>query len=642
MKKKLLVMGAVLVLLLGLIPCKISYAASDGTIVIEGLEVHDVVEVYRICNYYEEESSYVWASAVTTWMTTKTTGRHYVNLTTAQFTSMPAKDSTEFCELLLDGLKNTSTGVANLQGSSFVYEVGGGNTVTTAPGYYIILPKGNTRVYKLKWFTLTPGEEKTVTYTEDDYSVPGITTSIENTTADRGTVSSAPLAELDDTLRITSQVDMPTYSNMYSDGKRLLNLIYVVPKGMEYVSNSFTISAEGDLDEDEAFGEGAYSVMIFNGATLYKDDQDNLMYFGKDDYFYDISGNILIGPDGTEELALEAFNTAHDTNYVYEQKGYITVGGDGSSSDTTEEQSKSLADEVRALNSNGEELEEETPAEVPDQETQVESIGEDEVDTSNILYRNKNVSILVVALDTSVDLTSVETTFDVTKNKYSTEAGWYDLLTSLSYSVSPLDSNKISNIYSAARAGSYGIKLTSCMGYVDTYKKTEEEILATAPRMLDDRFMIYRKMNTVSGTIDEAATQVSEEDKSKVQLIYDENLNVTTVYKEYAALAVDEDGTAALGGIETGEYLVVQTDHVPGYALSEEAILIQAQDWRDDSYMKGNCVFNIVWLDFKTVYLPATGENGADDYYTVGILICVTVLLVMARLIHKKRFFICN
>lgn len=646
MKKKLLVLMTVLVLILGLVPSKISYAASDGTIIIEGLEVHDVVEVYRICNYMEDEDKYVWASAVTTWMTIRQTGRHYADLTTAQFLNMSAADSKEFCELLLDGLKNTSTGVANLQGSSFVYEVGGGNTVTTAPGYYVVLPKGSTRVYSLKWLTLAPGEEKTITYTENDYSAPSISSSIVNMTANRGSVADVPLAELDDTLRITSQVVMPTYTNMYSAGKRLMNLVYVIPKGMEYVANSFTISAGGDIDEG-AFGEGAFSLMVFSGATLYKDNDNNLMFFGKDDYFYDISGNNLVGPSGTEELALETFNSIHGTAYEYEQQTYSTVGGEASVVET--EEKKNLAEEVKRLDSNGEEevapevvTPEGTQEGDSQEDTQVETIGTEEVDTSNILYRNKNVSILVVALDTSVDLTTVETTLDVTKNKYSTDKGWYDVLTSLSYSVSSLDSNKISNVSAAARAGSYGIRVTSCMGYADSYLKTEEEILATAPRMLDDRFIIYRKMNTISGDINEAVTQISNEDKDKVQLIYDSDLNVTTVYKEYATLNVDQEGTTALGGIETGEYLVVQVDHVPGYALSEESILIEAQDWRDDNYMKGNCVFNIVWLDFKTVYLPATGEDGMNNAYTTGILICSFAFLVMAQIINKKKFFICN
>jgi hypothetical protein len=568
-------------------------------------------------------------------MTEKPTGKHYSDLTTSQLVNLPSDDAKEFCELLLDGLKNTSTGVANLQGSSFVYEVGGGNTVTTAPGYYIILPKGNTRVYSLKWLVLAPGEEKVVSYTEEDYSTPSITSTLQNNTADRGTNKDVTMAELDDALIVSSEVVMPKYTNMYSDGKRILNLIYVIPKGMEYVSNSFTISAQANLEDDQTFDEGSFSLMIFNDATLYKDNENQLMFFGKDDYFYDISGNNLVGPSGTEELALETFNTAHGTSYIYKQRGFVTVGGEENVVETSDK--KNLAEEVRNLNSSSEEEETAPIVESKPEESNVEEIGQTEVDTSNILYRDKGVSILVVALDTAVDLTSVSTTLDVTKNKYSTDQGWYDVLTSLSYSVSPLDPNKISNVYSAARAGSYGIRITSCMGYADSYKKTEEEILATAPRMLDDKFIIYRKMNTISGDINEAASQISSEDKSKVQLVFDSDLNVTTVYKEYATLTVDDEATTAIGGIETGEYLVVQVDHVPGYALSEASILIEAADWKDDNYMKGNCVFDIVWLDFKTVYLPATGDNGMNDAYTVGILLSLTALLVMAQIFNKRK-----
>ena len=124
-----------------------------------------------------------------------------------------------------------------------------------------------------------------------------------------------------------------------------------------------------------------------------------------------------------------------------------------------------------------------------------------------------------------------------------------------------------------------------------------------------------------------------------MQLIYDKDLNVTYEYTEYADLNVNDEGQIAIGGIITGEYLIVQTDHVPGYALSELSFLIESNDWQDDTYMEGNCVFDLVWLDYKTVYLPATGSIGADTTRTYGILIGLFAVLFIAQAYRKQKKF---
>ena len=55
--------------------------------------------------------------------------------------------------------------------------------------------------------------------------------------------------------------------------------------------------------------------------------------------------------------------------------------------------------------------------------------------------------------------------------------------------------------------------------------------------------------------------------------------------------------------------------------------------------MEGNCVFDLIWLDYKTVYLPATGDVGVETKKASGILIMLFTALVMARVYKKQGKF---
>lgn len=639
MKKSFGALLVVFSMLLSMCFGTVSYAAATSSIVFDGLEVGDLVEIYRICNYDDSSDTYTWASAVTTWMTTNRTGQFYDDLTPNGLSKMKAKNSKEFCELLLDGLKNTSTGVANLQGQSFVHKVGGGNTVEIEPGYYIVLPKGKSRVYDLQWFVLAPGAEKIIAYTPEDYSVPSMTTSLTNDTKDRGLINeTVPLTELDDQVTVESLITIPEYNEMYSDGKRVLTVSFVIPYGMEYVEDSLKLSlVNGEGAEEAEVSEESYSVMNYSNVQLYKDYAGNYVFFGASDYFYELDGNHLVGPDGTAELALETYNTAYKTEYKIEDVKIETVGkGVSNVEDTASEESEeegSAEEENVATNEEG------TVDESSDENIETEAIGDNTEDKSNLLYKTRGVSVVAVSLDTALEIDTLKANITVKKNQYSTADGWYDIVTMLTYSVSPLDRNLRANINESARAAAYGIRITACMGYADSYQKSSEEILRTAPRMLDDKFTIYKKSNTYSGDINEAVTQVDKENKDKIQLIYDKDLNVTYEYTEYALINVNDEGQMAIGGILTGEYLIVQTDHVPGYALSELSFIIESDDWQDDTYMEGNCVFDLIWLDYKTVYLPATGDVGVETKKASGILIMLFTALAIARVYKKQGKF---
>ena len=635
MKKRTKAFGVIFIILLSLFRGTTSYAAASSSIIFEGLEAGDVVEIYRICNYDNSSESYTWASAITTWMSEKRTGQFYADLSPTGLTKMKAGAAKEFCELLLDGLKNTSTGVANLQGQSFTYAVGSGNTVEIEPGYYIVLPKGHSRVYDLEWFVLAPGAEKTITYTEDSYSIPAITSGIENITKDRGLINeTATLTELDDQVTVTTDINMPTYNEMYSDGKRVLTVSFIIPYGMEYVSDSLKLTMKDSEGNDTTLPESAYTVMTYSNVQLYKDYSDKFVFFGAQDYFYEPDGNHLVGPDGTPELALATYNEVYGTQYEIEEKKLETVGEGGNSNNILREGASEEQPASEVLEEENTEATEDTEGETEAIET--ESIGDTTEDKSNLIYKNGGTSILIISLDTSVEISALQAQITTKKNQYSTADGWYDIYSCLSYSVSPLDKNLRANVKASSRAAAYGIRITACMGYADSYQKSADEILATAPRMLDDKFTLYKKTDTYSGNIDEAVTQVAEDKKDKVQLIYDSDLNVTYEYTEYALLDLNDEAQIAIGGIITGEYLIIQTDNVPGYALSELSYIIEPEDWQSEIYMEGNCVFDLVWLDYKTVYLPATGDSGQDTRRTQGILIMLFAFLAVAQTIRKR------
>ena len=341
-----------------------------------------------------------------------------------------------------------------------------------------------------------------------------------------------------------------------------------------------------------------------------------------------------MGPDGTPELALATYNEAYGTQYEIEEKKLETVGEGGNSNNILREGASEAQPASEVLEEENTEATEDTEGETEAIET--ESIGDTTEDKSNLIYKNGGTSILIISLDTSVEMSALQAQITTKKNQYSTADGWYDIYSCLSYSVSPLDKNLRANVKASSRAAAYGIRITACMGYADSYQKSADEILATAPRMLDDKFTLYKKTDTYSGNIDEAVTQVAEDKKDKVQLIYDSDLNVTYEYTEYALLDLNDEAQIAIGGIITGEYLIIQTDNVPGYALSELSYIIEPEDWQSEIYMEGNCVFDLVWLDYKTVYLPATGDSGQDTRRTQGILIMLFAFLAVAQTIRKR------
>lgn len=624
-----------LFLILTLAPKELVMAAENGTVAIENLEIGDLVEIYRIANYNGDSEKYTWASAVSNWISDTTAGKNYESLTPASMSRLTHESSKEFCEILLMGLKNDSKGVANLTGESFVLEDVDENTVSLVPGYYVILPKGKNRVYELKWFELAPGEEVDITYLDTDYYLPQITTNVENSTEDRGTQldTGCPIAYLEDRVQVTSYISPPDYTLMYSNGKRVLNISLVIPKGFEFLENSLFIYQEADESDSESDDEtdelaeskdyesiskDLYSKQQFKNAKLFISEEGQLLYFGQSGYYYEMDGSLLVGPEADDDAALEAFNLKYELEYEYENTSHEIIGSDTGPLEETTSDQDGLVD-TETINE-----------EISDQE---------ENDSKELVSSIEGNCIFVISMDTEEEFRDIKTSYSATKNVMSTKDGWYNFITALNYSVSPLDSNRHALLLDEARAGSYGISITSCIGYADSYLKTPEELLENNARMSEDKFVLYKKSEIYDGDITQAATQITQSESS-IQLVYDQSINKTTEYLQYAELNVDENGEVAIGGLEPAEYLLMQVDHVPGYDLSPESLIIEESDWITESEMDDKCLYEIIWLDYKTVYLPATGDYGRENLEAIGIIIMLFVALIFANR-YRKNILIC-
>lgn len=589
-------------------------AADNGNLLLENLEINDLVEVYRIASYEEVTGKYKWATAVSNWMQNTTEGNTYRSLTPEKLSSMTRERANEFCELLLMGLKNDQEGIANIPGYSFTAdEEKEQYTLEVTPGYYIILPKGTERIYGLKWLKVKPGEEITVTYSQEqeDYQIPQLTLSMSNLTADRGVNNDTekfPFTLEGDELEFTADIKIPAYPNMYSSGKRILNICITVPRGFCYTEDSMSLKqASVDLAEE------SYSIQQLKDSIAYETENGELLFVGTiNGYFYLPDGKLLLAA-GTEQEALDKYNLSYGTEY------FLNV------------ESPEEAD--------GETVEEETP---------VDTLAADSSELC--LKRITRMTVFIIALDTEAEVSDLQITYRATKDSRATDTGYFTTRLLFSYSTSPLDSNLNCVAQQTATAVSYGIRLTVCMGDGKSITMTPEEILNESPRMQGVSFYLYRLTNVYEGDTtkdtenqsNETDTQTTAEGESAEgeippQLIYNEDEDKTYEYSYLEQMDVDENGVTEISGIKPEEYLVVQTKYPEGYTRSQEAILISSTDWSDETVMEGNYLLDVLWLDYATVYLPGTGKTGIMIFVLVGTLISGIAVVVIAKRIYPAE-----
>lgn len=598
-------------------------AAEKGSLFLENLEINDLVEVYRIASYAEATGKYNWATAVSNWMQNTTEGNVYRSLTPEKLSQMTDDRAEEFCEVLLMGLKNDSEGIANIPGYSFVIEEEQEQfTLDVTPGYYILLPKGTERIYSLKWLKVEPTEEITVSYLQEqgDYQIPRMTFSMCNTTADRGVnneTDAFPFTLADDELEFTADINIPDYPNMYSSGKRILNICIAVPRGICYTENSLSLKqASVELGEDK------YSLQLLKDSIAYETMDGKLLFVGTiNGYFYLPDGKLLLAA-GTEQEALDKYNLSYGTEY------FLDTDLPG----------------------------EESVGEAAEDVTQTDKLAADSSELS--LKKMTEMTVFIIALDTEAEVSDLQLLYRATKDRKGTDTGSFTNRLLLSYSTSPLDSNLSCVTERTATAVSYGIRITVCKGDGKSIGMTAEEILKEAPRMTGAGFYLYRLTNTYEGdttSVTEQATHDSDEENMgegdstgtdiSPQLIYNKEENKTYEYSYVTQLDVNENGVTEISGMEPEEYLIVQTKYPEGYTRSEEAILVSSTDWTDETVMEGNFLLDVLWLDYATVYLPGTGKTGILFFVLAGTLIAGVAVVAIAKRTYpggmKYAYLIC-
>ena len=354
--KNLIYFGmAVITLMVSMMPVTI-HGAAEATVNITGLKLNDKVEIYRIAAYGESSGTYSWASAVSNWMENSTDGSAYRTITPDKLSAMTSDRAKEFCELLVLGLKNESDGIANVSGYSFtVDEEKDSYSISASAGYYVILPKGSDRIYEIKWLAVAPGGSYNISYTAGtDYQIPTISGSAKNLTTDRGVNNDTdknPIALQSDSIEINGVMDIPKYPNMYSTGKRILNISAVLPRGISYTSDTLSLySGQASSDATGAdntaytvMSKDSYSVQQFDDCYVYTDTSNKILFIGTGSvasgkgYFYEIDGDLL-GSEIADTDAISKYNKNHGTDYVLKDtsKSDTTASDTGTSkSDTT-------------------------------------------------------------------------------------------------------------------------------------------------------------------------------------------------------------------------------------------------------------------------------------------------------------------
>ena len=352
-----------------------------------------------------------------------------------------------------------------------------------------------------------------------------------------------------------------------------------MPKGLTYKEDSLTLSIED---------ASAYSVGTYEKATVYRNRDGDVLFFGTPQgYFYELNGSLLLSSGDAEE-AMEKYNTTYETDYLLEVQKTATE--DHRQSDT--ESASSQESEV---------IEEQNSHAPPEME--VEQLTAE--DASKMVTAYDGQTIFVIALDTTDVPEEVVVTYAAEKNTAASGTGDYNNLIALSYSVSPLDSNLTYSSVSEGLATAYSITVVAAEGSGEYVDWTTEEKLDKAPRFSGVVFTVYR----VTG---------------------DEE------YEYVNKIMTNSQGVASLSGLEAAEYLVEQTVYPVGFTLSDASLLIKTDAWTDESVMEGDEDIMILWLEYKTRYLPVTGKTGTAPYIFNGMMICV---MSLGTLIRRKYPF---
>ena len=165
---------------------------------------------------------------------------------------------------------------------------------------------------------------------------------------------------------------------------------------------------------------------------------------------------------------------------------------------------------------------------------------------------------------------------------------------------------------------------------------TAAEKLEKSPRFSGVVFTLYRLKQAYSGDVtndtDTGQTEIgSTESTEPPKIIYDEKTDKTYEYTYVTSLTTNKKGTASIGGLAAADYLVEQTVYPSGYTLSDASLRIGKEAWEDETVMEGNEDLFVIWLEYKTRYLPGTGKQGTAAFVFLGSLLSIGALLILFR-----------
>lgn len=578
--------------------------SSKVTVTVNGLEVGDRLELYRVASYSQKSKEYNWDSTVKNWMNNDEVGHIYQNISPAKLEEMTEKRQTEFCQAVLVGLKNEKDGVANLAGYSLLTDDTSAN-IDADSGYYIILPKGINRIYEIKWAKVDSTQGSvSVEYGDGDYQKPKA--EVKSEILGRDDPEADSIVVKDEEIRISGKISIPAYPNMYATGKRIFNATFVIPMGLEYDKEDSDKKMKLSLSKDDV------SEAVYNDVHIYENQNGDRLFFGTmNGYYFEMTGAALVS-DGTLEEAIAKYNELHETEYR------IQAEAPANNEDGTE----SLNEQADTETMDTEKGPEVTELEADDESLYLKSCGGN--------------TVIILSVDTETTKKSFDFEYVVKKNENANDKGKYDNTVYTSYSVSPLDANLINIISQAAAVDSYGIRIVLRKGNARSYLMSADEKFKKLDKLTGATFYLYKYVEKVEGEENEE-TSIDKEDMSYRDVtIYDEENQQSIVYKYIKTLDVNDEGEASIAGLEPDEYLVVQKQCPEGYSLTNKSILIEKEDWSNDELMDGNGNFDLLWLDYETVYLPGTGKRGIGAYVALGIILSGIAIIIM---IKKNKFY---
>ncbi len=601
-------------------------AAKKPVLLIQGVMETDIVELYKIASYDDGAATYTWTEPVQNWLTQK--GSAYSELTPNRLRNLPETRALEFTGQLLIGLQTSLKGVeADISKTGEEeYEI------QTAPGIYLILPIGTTRVYTLKWIVIEPdqnpqkilymGEDQLTEESQEDiiydYEYPTVEVFLENLMGERDyMLNPLPDEETeppffvinDDQIQVKANVKIPFYSSIYAMEKRINNIYVAIPKGVQYIDKSLELSvpetSEDANDKQISLTPDVYGLQSLEDAVVYE-YQSEPLFFKVGQWYYNFDGSTLITNVSDEEALRK---------YLVE---------------------KGLEDEDESKEENKESFSEETESEI----------------TMENLVISEGWTIFIFSLSTDMEWKEVNVSYRVQKNDESNDTGIYPLKNGLLFSVSPLNTSLRGYTAKDANMNSLGIKVTVIQGTSFSKYSSMEELLELEEKLTDVEFSIYQFTGRVfednegftnefgvyemhngeehNDSVEDMSEENEESPEERDEMIYqlDEDGSIRQ-YRLVAVLTPNEKKYLSIGGLEKKEYLVKQTKFQTGYTYAAEAFLIKEEDWDKEELMEGNQIAALVWMNFPTAYLPATGKAGIGTYVKIGVFVGVIALIGM-------------